>query len=141
MSSNTWRQHFSNLASNEEGDRNMAAFGLALAAGNNTQAKINSLTEDIDTVLIIADDEGCIQALHGPRNFGGTRTRKTNKVGCLVGLGSQATPVLLSEISATADCNIATSTIDDISNSQGPTPSSQLLGFAISLWNRTRPNR
>ena len=88
MSSNTWRQHFSNLALNEEGNRNMAAFGLVLAAGNNTQNKLNSLTKDIATVLLIADDERRIQALHSSRNFGGTRTRKTNKVGCLVGLVS-----------------------------------------------------
>ena len=94
----------------------MAAFGLALAAGINTQTKLNSLTEDIDTVLFIADDEGRIQALHSPRNFDGTRTRKTNKVGCLVGFGSQAMTVLLSKSQSTGDCNIVTPKIEDTSN-------------------------
>ena len=116
MSSNTWKQHFANLASNEDGNRNMNSYSLALAAGATLQSKIKNLVEDVDSIFFVADDEKCLQLIHSPMNLGGTRTRVDNKIVCLIGMGSQATAVILDFKTALADRNIVTPTIDDIVN-------------------------
>ena len=67
MSSNTWKQHFSNLSSNEDGDRNMDSFSLAFAAGLSLQMKIGNLVEDVDSVIFVANDEKRIQPFTVPR--------------------------------------------------------------------------
>ena len=116
MSSNNWKQHYANLASNEDGDRNMKSFSLAMAAGASLQTKIQNLVEEIDTVFIVANDEKKLQLIHSPMNLGGTRTRVDNKIVCLIEMGSQATPVILDFEKALADRSIVTPTIDDILN-------------------------
>ena len=80
MASNNWRQHFGNLSSNEDGDRNMDSFGLALGSGVPISSKIGNLVEEIDTLFFVADDEKRIQTIHSPENLGVTRICKENKV-------------------------------------------------------------
>ncbi len=116
MTSNTWKQHFADLASNEDGDRNMEGFSLALAAGTSLRMKIGNLVEDVDSIFFVANDEKCIQLIHSPKNLGGTRTRTKNKIVSLVGMGSQATAVILDFKKALGDRNIVTPTIDELVN-------------------------
>ena len=52
--------------------------------------------EDED-VIFLGNIKGNITLLHSPTNFGGTRAHTTNKVACLLGLGPEATAVLLNE--------------------------------------------
>ena len=89
MSSNTWRQHFGNLPSNKDGDRNMDSFSLALAARESFQMKIGNLVVDVDSISFVANNNKRIQPIHSPKNLGGTRTRNENKIVCLVGMDSQ----------------------------------------------------
>eukprot|EP00957_Ditylum_brightwellii_P198665 15141796-Ditylum_brightwellii.AAC.1 len=83
-------------------------------AGKTQKEKLRSLTEDADTVFLVADDEKNIVILHSPKNFGGMRTRPTNKVAAMIGLGSTAIGVLINEKVALEDCNLVTPTIDEI---------------------------
>ena len=75
-----------------------------------------SLTQEIDTVIFGASNDGSINLFHSPKNFGGTRTHPTNKVGCLMGLGTQATCVQLDLKSALKSCNIKTPILDALTS-------------------------
>ena len=101
------------LPENEQGNRNISAFSLALQAGKTRKEKLLSLTEDVDTVFLIADDEKNIVILHSPHNFGGTRTRPTNKVAAMIGLGLTPIGVLINKKAALDDCKLVTPTIDE----------------------------
>ena len=57
-------------------------------------SKLRELVEDPNTVFLGASN-GKVIILHSPTNFCGTRTRKTNKVACLTGMGTEATCILL----------------------------------------------
>ena len=52
--------------------------------------------EDED-VIFLGNIKGKITLFHSPTNFGGNRARTTNNVACLLGLGPEATEVLLNE--------------------------------------------
>ena len=59
-------------------------------------SKLRDFVEDED-VIFLGNIKGKIALFHSPTNFGGTRSRTTNKVACLLGLGPEATAVLLNE--------------------------------------------
>ena len=111
---NSWKQHFISLPGNEQGNKNMEAFGEAMSSENSDEARVKSLTEEVDTVILIADENREVTVIHSPKNHGGTRTRPTNKVSCLIGTGPQATCVILNEKQAIEDCDIKTPVLDDL---------------------------
>ena len=45
--------------------------------------------------LLVANISKEVTIIHHPHNFGGTLLLPTDKVGCLVGKGPNATPVIL----------------------------------------------
>ena len=94
---------FSNLPNNEDGNRNMAAFSSILEAGLSEEEKLQSLVEEINTVILAADANNKIMILHSPKNFGGTRSRPNNKVVCMLGLGAHAMYIFIDLRTALAD--------------------------------------
>eukprot|EP00957_Ditylum_brightwellii_P091694 6981736-Ditylum_brightwellii.AAC.1 len=52
-----WKEVFNLLPENEQGNRNTLAFSLALKAGKSHKEKLRLLTEDVDTVFLVADDK------------------------------------------------------------------------------------
>ena len=111
---NGWKQFYLSLPGNEQGNKNMGSFSLSMSSSQSADARMNSLTEDVDTVIFIADENKKVAVIHSPKNHGGTRTRPTNKISCLVGLGPQAACVVLNETQALFDCNIRTPTLDEL---------------------------
>ena len=111
---NAWKQYFISLPGNEQGNQNMEAFGEAMSSENSDDARVKSLTEEVDTVILIANENREVVVIHSPKNHGGTRTRPTNKVSCLIGTGPQATCVIRNKKQAVADCNIMTPDLDDL---------------------------
>ena len=99
-----WTNWFVNHPSNDAGNRNLPAFSGTLDADFSNEAKLKDLIEEIDTVILAADANRKLAILHSPKNFGGTRTRPDNKVACLIGLGTKATPVILDLNSAFGAC-------------------------------------
>ena len=85
-----------------------------MSSENSDDARVKSLTEEVDTVILIANENRKVVVIHSPKNHGGTRTRPTNKVSCLIGTGPQATCVILNEKQAIVDCNIMTPDLDDL---------------------------
>jgi hypothetical protein len=76
---------------------------------------MRSLVKEIDTVILAADAYKNIMILHNPKNFGGTRSKPTNKVAC-IGLGNQASYVNVNLKSALADCRIIVPSITELSD-------------------------
>jgi hypothetical protein len=107
---------------NEAGDRNVASFTGVMELEASLGKKMTKLVQPFG-LLLAANDKKGITILYHPYNFGGTLIRPSNKVGCLVGVGSSAVPVVLDHdgalrpiaanvppIAAIADC----ATVDDL---------------------------
>ena len=94
--SNNWQQFYESLPGDDEGNRNMVSFSEFCSNASSDKTKLRDLVEDVDTVFV-GSMNGKIIIMHSPTNFGGTRSRKTNKLACLMGLGTISTGVLLNE--------------------------------------------
>ena len=95
--SNSWKQFYESLPGDDEGNKNMVSFSKFCSDTSvDKVSKLRDLTEEKDSVFFGANN-GKVIILHSPTNFGGTRSRKTNKVACLLGLGTNATGIILDE--------------------------------------------
>jgi hypothetical protein len=110
----TWADWFINHANNDSENRNLEAFSNILSSGDSNEAKLRALVEEINTVILAADLNKNIMILHSPINFGGTRSRPKNKVVCMLGVGLQATYILLDLNTALADILILVPTVPDL---------------------------
>ena len=106
--STNWKQHCASLASNNDGNKMMMNFSKSITESLSDKDKINALTEENDSVIFIADDQGSINVIHSPTKLGGTRSRPELKIVCLVGMGPLATAVVLNDKQAIAIFKIAT---------------------------------
>ena len=73
------------ISGNEEGNRNMFAYSNSMNLSRSFDERLIALMEEIDMVILLADKDKKIAIVHNPKNFGGTRTRPTNKIACLIG--------------------------------------------------------
>eukprot|EP00957_Ditylum_brightwellii_P103726 7901989-Ditylum_brightwellii.AAC.1 len=72
-----WKEVLNLLPENEQRNRNISAFSSALQENKSLDKKNRSLTEDIDLVFLVADEDKKIAILCSPTFFGGIRTRPT----------------------------------------------------------------
>jgi hypothetical protein len=92
---NNWKAHFRSLTTvNESGDRNIAGFTGAMDFKASQDTKMTTLNQS-HAFLLTANLRKEILFLPNPTNFGGTLLRPTDKVGCLVGIGSKAIPTIV----------------------------------------------
>ena len=95
--SNNWQQFYESLPGDDEGNKNAVSFSEYCSnVSSDNASKLRDLVEDGDT-MFVSTMNGRIIIMHSPTNFGGTRYRKTNKLACLMGLGTVLTGVLLNE--------------------------------------------
>ncbi len=119
----SWKALFASITTvNEAGDHNVAGFTGAMELEVSIGEKMTKLVQPFG-LLLAANNKKGITILHHSYNFGGTLIRPSNKVGCLVGVGSSAVPVVLDHdkalrpiaanvppIAAIADC----ATVDNL---------------------------
>jgi hypothetical protein len=111
---NTWKAHFRSLTTvNESGDRNIAGFNGAMDFEASQDKKMTTLNQS-HGFLLAANLRKEILPLHNPTNFGGTLLRPTDKVGCLVGIGSKAIPVIVEHQAALLSLQVVIPSITDI---------------------------
>jgi len=97
---NSWKSYLLSLtAANESGDRNIPGFTGAMDFESSADEKMTALNEP-NGVLLTANNRQEIVLLHNPKNFGGTLLRPTDKIGCLLGVGHNATPVIIDATAA-----------------------------------------
>ena len=81
-----FKNYFTKLESNDEGNENMASFANALSGESKEDAK--TATYDADGVALGADAEDKAVLLHSMKNLGDSLRRTENKIVALVGMGS-----------------------------------------------------
>jgi len=69
-------------------------FGGAMATENSNIERINAITEDPDSILLVVEGKK-IKFIHSCKKFGGTRTNPTTTVACLIGQGAKAFPIVI----------------------------------------------
>jgi hypothetical protein len=114
MTQPNWSDWFTNLASNDAGNRNTQAYSDTFQSGHSDVEKLRSVVKETDTAILAADANKNVLIFHSPKNFGGTRTRPKNKLIGLIGLGAQATWVQINLRTALANCNIIVPEVDEI---------------------------
>ena len=80
-----WATYFVYHVNNDAGNRNLQAFSDVLGSEVLTEAKLRDLVDELDTVILAADEKRNIMLLHSPKYFGDTRSRPDNKVTCMIG--------------------------------------------------------
>ena len=93
--SNSWTQHLKSQARNEEANKNMKAFSEAFAPATTVAERVAALVEEIDAAVLLAGPDGTVLRTHSWTKFGGTRSRASVTVACLVGTGSRANVVIV----------------------------------------------
>jgi hypothetical protein len=91
---------------NKSGDRNVTSFTGAM--------DFEASLDQPYGFLLAANKKKGASNLHHPHNFGGTLLRPTNKVGCLVGIGPSAVPVVVDHIVALHSTQAIILSIEDI---------------------------
>ena len=97
MSENSWRTYLQALPQNADGNKNLAAFAAVSNGATPVLERVRGFMEDQDAVLIaVSQLKDKMRILHSPHNFGGTRSRPSDKCVFLEGRGPQALPLLAS---------------------------------------------
>ena len=118
----SWKSYFLSLtASNESGDRNIPGFTGTMNFESSVNVKMTTLNEP-NGVLLTANNRQEIVLLHNPNNFGGTLLCPTDKVGCLLGVGHNATPVIIDATAALQPLQVVVPHAHRLTNSK-PSPS------------------
>jgi hypothetical protein len=103
---NSWQSHLNVVnACDTAVNRNFGAFVKALGNKKLSNDKINALTEDPDSIVVVVDNRRQIKFIHRCKKFGGTCTKPTINVGGLIGSGPRASPIVI-------DVDIATITTE-----------------------------
>jgi hypothetical protein len=88
---------------------------VSLSPGALNAEKLQSLVEEIETVILAANTIRNIMILLSPKNFGGSRICPDNKVTCMLGSVSQAVCILVDLNTALVNCNIIVPLVQELS--------------------------
>ena len=92
---NSWQSHLNAENSCDKANRNLSAFVKALGNDKTKNDKINALTEDPDSIIVVADNCRRVTFIHSCKNFGGICTISTVSIGGLVRSGPRASPIII----------------------------------------------
>ena len=82
----------------EEGNRHPERFVDATSEMLTPKERLQSITEDTDSVFLFLDNNHKVRLMHNLINFGGKQMRKENKVVALLGMSHEANPFLFEGI-------------------------------------------
>jgi hypothetical protein len=92
--SNNWQAHLRTTNETDSANRHFGAFIGTMATENSNIERINAITEDPDSILLVVKGKK-IKFIHSCKKFGGTRTNPTTTVACLIGQGAKAFPIVI----------------------------------------------
>jgi hypothetical protein len=78
-----------------ETNRNFDAFTNAMDTTNPKNDIINSLTEDPDSIVMVAYNDCKVKLIHSCKKFGSRCTNSIVKMACLIDHGARALPVII----------------------------------------------
>ena len=79
--SNSWQAHLRTMNETDAANRHFGAFIDAMATENSKIEKINTITEDPDSIMLVVEGKK-IKFIHSCKKFGGTRTNPTMTIAC-----------------------------------------------------------
>ena len=92
--SNSWQAYLRTTNETNAANKNFDAFIVAMAADDSKIEKINTITEDPASIMLVVEQKK-IKFIHSCKKFGGTRTNPTTTVVGLVGQGARAFPIVI----------------------------------------------
>ena len=90
----SWKEFY---LSQNEGNHNIIAYNDAMHHSNSKKEILQNLVQEVDSVILLAGEDQQMTVVHSPKNFGGTRSRPTDKLVALKGMGKEATCIVLDE--------------------------------------------
>ena len=97
---NSWKDHFLSLTTvNKLGDPNIPSFTGAMNFESTAEERMTALNKP-NGFLLTANHKKEIILLHNPKNFGSTLLCPTKKIGCLLGIGHNAMPIIIDATAA-----------------------------------------
>ncbi len=112
----SWNALFKLLTTvNKSGNQNIAGFTGAMDFKANPDVKMPQLNQAYN-FLLMANSTREVTILHNPYNFGRTLLCPTDKVGCLVGKGPSAFPIIVNHQAALCSIQVTVSPAGDIAN-------------------------
>jgi hypothetical protein len=112
----SWNALFNSLTMvNESGNQNIAGFTGAMDFNANPKLKMARLNQAYN-FLLMANSTREVTILPNPYNFGGTLFCPTEKVGCLIGKGPSAFPVIVNHQAALCSIQVTVAPAGDITN-------------------------
>ena len=118
ISSRVWKQHFTKLPSNDDGNKNLNYFHRAFNSNITTRDRIKNITEDKDDVVAHMDGENKVQLIHSISNLGRTRSRSKYKILGIIEMEQQGIFVELITYSVATDCNLPAPSLADYKQCQ-----------------------
>ncbi len=91
----SWMQHLKSLAGNDEANKNMKAFSDAFAPATTVAEQVAALVEEINAAVLLAGPDSTVLRTHSWAKFGGTRSRMSATMACLIGTGPRANVVIV----------------------------------------------
>ncbi len=76
MLSNSWQAHLQAVNETDTANKNFNAFINRMSTENSKNKKINAITEDADSILLVVEQKK-IKFTHSCKKFAGTRTNPT----------------------------------------------------------------
>ena len=92
---NSWQSHLSAANACDTANRNLGALVKALSNDKSKNDKINAITEDPNSIVVVTDNRRRVKFVHSCKKFGGTRTISTASIGGLIGSGPRASPIVI----------------------------------------------
>ena len=118
MSSSSWKQHLTELPSNDDGNKNLNSFHVAFNSDLPTKDRIKNITEDKYDVVACVDRENIVKFIHSISNLGGTRSQSTDKILGVIGMEQQGICVELITYYVATYCNFPAPSLVDYNQCQ-----------------------
>jgi hypothetical protein len=84
----SWLAHLREINTTDQANKNFGAFVDATAVEKGRNDKINTIAEDPDSIVVLADNNRRVKFIHNCKKFGGTQNNTAVTVGGLVGQGA-----------------------------------------------------
>ena len=103
MPSNSWQAYLCAMNETDTAKKNFNTFIDAMAIENSKIEKINAITEDPDSIVVVANNHRWVNFVHSCKKFGGTCTISTVSIGGLIGSGPRASLIVINmDVATTA---------------------------------------
>ena len=139
---NTWRQYFVTHKDNDVLDQNQSALKSAWSTDSSLDSRLALFGANSDIVIMMLSPIGKkMKLIHSVTNIGGSLTNPGNQVVGLVGMAAKAVPILISEVSISANVDIDVPLVEEIKlvrseadfASLDSKPSERYLGASFAL--------